>query len=223
MWKFKLFIFLEALLLGAALVTIAAGSVSRMLFFTLSFLLLIYYVREADTNNIWLLAVFLFFVLLSSFNPFLLLALILLLAFSFLLFLEQIRAVSQTLDKDSWGNQLFGDYEETPKSNQTFRDINSIHLLGSDVIDLRDCILTRDSHVIQISKALGSTRIILPLEVEVELNVSTIYGKVKFLDQEEVYLRSQGRIFETAHYQETSKSLKIVLCHLAGDVEVLRS
>lgn len=222
MWKFKVFVFLEALLMGAALVTIWSHHVSRVLLFLICFFLILYYYRKAEVNTSWLLSACLAFILLASLNLYVLLGLLLLLFFAFSLFLDQVNAYSHQKSSKKKANLLFGDQESLSKSQSSFSDINSIRIIGGDLIDLKDSVLSPDQNLIHLAKGLGNTRILLPIDMEVQLQVAAVYGQVRFLNQDVTYLRSQGQVFESEAYQRSNRSIKIVISQLAGEVEVIR-
>lgn len=122
------------------------------------------------------------------------------------------------LDIITHKNQWFGtNYYE---SNQfAFDDINIIRLTGNDIINLTNVIISDEINHIIIQKIYGPTKIIVPIDVVVKLDVSTIYGSVRCLDFAEYDLRNES-IKLREETGDAIKVVKIVVNVLVGDVEV---
>ena len=103
-----------------------------------------------------------------------------------------------------------------------FDDINIIRLTGSDMIDLSNVIVTGKDNVVVIRKVFGPTKILVPIDVAVKLDVSAIYGSVRYFDFEEYDLRNESLKLWHSEDEEYLKAVKIVVSTLAGDVEVVR-
>lgn len=61
-----------------------------------------------------------------------------------------------------------------------FDDINIIRISGNDTVDLTNVIVTGMDNIIVIRKIFGNTTILVPIDVTVTLDVSSIYGSVDF-------------------------------------------
>ena len=107
-------------------------------------------------------------------------------------------------------NPWFGNLHHF-SSHQTcqFDDINLFRLMGKDTIHLERVILTNHDNVIILRKMVGTTRIIVPVDVEISLSVNCLYGDLTFLHQPKKSLRNEHYHQETRDYLKSNKSVKI--------------
>ena len=204
---------------------------SRFLLMLLLFLLLIRYYTGKQGNNFILVAVSILFFFIIMLNPFVILAIFVALMYSlFLLYpmMNQERedtnlvfedVVTVKKEKNRWFGNLhhFSGYQTC-----RFDDINLFRLMGKDTIHLEHVILSNHDNVIILRKIVGTTRIIVPVDVEVSLSVNSLYGDLTFLDQPKRALRNEQFHQETRDYLKSPKSVKIFLTTVVGDVEVVR-
>ena len=231
MRKFQIFLFIEACLLTGALIMMVSENFSRFLLMLLLFLLLIRYYTGKQGNNLILVAVSILFFFIIMLNPFVILAIFVALIYSlFLLYpmMTQEREDTNLVFEDvvtvkKEKNRWFGNLHHF-SSYQTcrFDDINLFRLMGKDTIHLEHVILTNHDNVIILRKIVGTTRIIVPIDVEVSLSVNSLYGDLTFLDQPKRALRNEQFHQETRDYLKSPKSVKILLTTMIGDVEVVR-
>ena len=231
MRKFQIFLFIEACLLTGALIMMVSENFSRFLLMLLLFLLLIRYYTGKQGNNLILVAVSILFFFIIMLNPFVILAIFVALIYSlFLLYpmMTQEREETNLVFEDvvtvkKEKNRWFGNLHHF-SSYQTcrFDDINLFRLMGKDTIHLEHVILTNHDNVIILRKIVGTTRIIVPIDVEVSLSVNSLYGDLTFLDQPKRALRNEQFHQETRDYLKSPKSVKIFLTTMVGDVEVVR-
>ena len=231
MRKFQIFLFIEACLLTGALIMMVSEHFSRFLLMLLLFLLLIRYYTGKQGNNLILVAVSILFFFIIMLNPFVILAIFVALMYSlFLLYpmMNQERedtnlvfedVVTVKKEKNRWFGNLhhFSGYQTC-----RFDDINLFRLMGKDTIHLEHVILSNHDNVIILRKIVGTTRIIVPIDVEVSLSVNSLYGDLTFLDQPKRALRNEQFHQETRDYLKSPKSVKIFLTTMVGDVEVVR-
>ena len=231
MRKFQIFLFIEACLLTGALIMMVSEHFSRFLLMLLLFLLLIRYYTGKQGNNFILVAVSILFFFIIMLNPFVILAIFVALMYSlFLLYpmMNQERedtnlvfedVVTVKKEKNRWFGNLhhFSGYQTC-----RFDDINLFRLMGKDTIHLEHVILSNHDNVIILRKIVGTTRIIVPVDVEVSLSVNSLYGDLTFLDQPKRALRNEQFHQETRDYLKSPKSVKIFLTTVVGDVEVVR-
>ena len=231
MRKFQIFLFIEACLLTGALIMMVSEHFSRFLLILLLFLLLIRYYTGRQGNNFILVAVSILFFFIIMLNPFVILALFVALIYSlFLLYpmMNQEREDTNLVFEDvvtvkKEKNRWFGNLHHF-SSYQTccFDDINLFRLMGKDTIHLEQVILSNHDNVIILRKLVGTTRIIVPVDVEVSLSVNSLYGDLTFFDQPKRSLRNEQFHQETRDYLKSPKSVKILLTTMVGDVEVVR-
>ena len=231
MRKFQIFLFIEACLLTGALIMMVSEHFSRFLLILLLFLLLIRYYTGKQGNNFILVAVSILFFFIIMLNPFVILAIFVALIYSlFLLYpmMNQEREDTNLVFEDVMTvkrekNRWFGNLHHF-SSYQTcrFDDINLFRLMGKDIIHLEHVILSNHDNVIILRKLVGTTRIIVPVDVEVSLSVNSLYGDLTFFDQPKHALRNEQFHQETRDYLKSPKSVKILLTTMVGDVEVVR-
>lgn len=231
MRKFQIFLFIEACLLTGALIMMVSEHFSRFLLILLLFLLLIRYYAGRQGNNFILVAVSILFFFIIMLNPFVILAIFVALIYSlFLLYpmMNQERedtnlifeeVVTVKREKNRWFGNLhhFSSYQTC-----RFDDINLFRLMGKDTIHLERVILSNHDNVIILRKIVGTTKIIVPVDVEVSLSVNSLYGDLIFFDQPKRALRNEQFHQETRDYLKSPKSVKILLTTMVGDVEVVR-
>ena len=231
MRKFQIFLFIEACLLTGALIMMVSEHFSRFLLMLLLFLLLTRYYTGKQGNNFILVAVSILFFFTIMLNPFVILAIFVALIYSlFLLYpmMNQEREDTNLVFEDvitvkREKNRWFGNLHHF-SSYQTcrFDDINLFRLMGKDTIHLEHVILSNHDNVIILRKLVGTTRIIVPVDVEVSLSVNFLYGALTFFDQPKRSLRNEQFHQETRDYLKNPKSVKILLTTMVGDVEVVR-
>ena len=231
MRKFQIFLFIEACLLTGALIMMVSEHFSRFLLILLLFLLLIRYYTGRQGNNFILVAVSILFFFIIMLNPFVILAIFVALIYSlFLLYpmMTQEREETNLVFEDvvtvkKEKNRWFGNLHHF-SSYQTcrFDDINLFRLMGKDTIHLEHVILSNHDNVIILRKIVGTTRIIVPIDVEVSISVNSLHGDLTFLDQPKRALRNEQFHQETRDYLKSPKSVKIFLTTMVGDVEVVR-
>lgn len=231
MRKFQIFLFIEACLLTGALIMMVSEHFSRFLLILLLFLLLIRYYTGKQGNNFILVAVSILFFFIIMLNPFVIMAIFVALIYSLFLLnpmMNQERedtnlvfeeVVTVKREKNRWFGNLhhFSSYQTC-----RFDDINLFRLMGKDTIHLEHVILTNHDNVIILRKIVGTTKIIVPVDVEVSLSVNSLYGDLIFFDQPKRSLRNEQFHQETRDYLKSPKSVKILLTTMVGDVEVVR-
>lgn len=231
MRKFQIFLFIEACLLTGALIMMVSEHFSRFLLILLLFLLLIRYYTGRQGNNFFLVAVTILFFFIIMLNPFVILAIFVALIYSLFLLYPMMNeereptnlvyedVVTVKRDKNRWFGNLhhFSSYQTC-----RFDDINLFRLMGKDTIHLEKVILTNHDNVIILRKIVGTTKIIVPVDVEISLSINSLYGDLTFLDQPKRALRNEHYHQETRDYLKNHKSVKLVLTTMVGDVEVVR-
>lgn len=99
-------------------------------------------------------------------------------------------------------------------------DINFSKAMGDTVIDLGNTILPKKENIVMIRKGLGDTKLLIPEEVGVSLDLSVLLGKVK-IGNDHLDLKNETLKWQSATYPESSRKIKIVLNALIGEVEVI--
>lgn len=230
MRKVQFFILLESLIFTMALFDILASETARgMLLFAL-ILLGIRYLLKSQEMDFFLVSAAVLFFLVFVLNPYFILGVFLAVAYilinSFARYEKRNQYTRILLDDESLEakrqkSKWFGDQSHS-KNHYGFEDINVIRLFGNDVIDLDEAIMVGKDNVVIIRKIFGRTKIIVPIDVEISLSASSLYGQVQFLGLSSWDLRNESFSIESPHYKESHKRVKIVINSLFGDVEVVR-
>lgn len=231
MKKFQFFLLVEACLLTMALLGILSNNVTAfVLIVTLILMAILFYNR--DSKGSFLLTVgSLFLFLILMLNPFMIAAILLAVVYTIINHFSEVKhrnryAViefeKEHLRVSPKPNQWIGVSRHISRDFYTFDDINIIRLSGSDTIDLSKVIVSGKDNVVIIRKIYGPTKVIVPRDVAVKLDVSAIYASVAYLDYPEYDLRNQSIKMEEEH-DDFLRSVKIVINIIAGTVEVTHS
>ena len=230
MKKIQFFLIIEAILLTFALVQIMISDFTRFVVFMFLILLIIRFYIGQDRVNLILTssALLLFFVIIS--NPFVVLSIIVALIYMMLNYFSRIqkRENYQFVKIDQAPKrvkrermQWFGNQDYfNPNMTYSFDDINIVRVFGNDVIDLTEVAMAGADNIIIVRKSFGTTRLIVPVGVEVDLTAAAIYGHLDFLDLVESDLRNQSVKFQSHHFLNAKKRVKVVINVLFGDIEV---
>ena len=100
-------------------------------------------------------------------------------------------------------------------------DINITLFSGDTIIDLGNTLLPKADNVVMIRKALGRTRVLVPIEIGLMIEHSTLYGNVIF-DEQTYTLKNESLKLFSDDYDHSTRRLKIVTSTLVGDIEVIR-
>lgn len=99
-------------------------------------------------------------------------------------------------------------------------DINLVYFGGNSIIDLGNTILPSGENIVMIRKVFGRTRVIIPNDVGLRLNISAISGQIIFESQQYI-LRGENMQWTSPAYTQASRKLKIVISVVSGDIEVI--
>ena len=102
------------------------------------------------------------------------------------------------------------------------RDVPAIAKVMRRLNGQHHLIFGNHDNVIILRKLVGTTKIIVPVDVEVSLSVNSLYGDLTFFEQPKRALRNEQLHQETRDYLKSPKSVKILLTTMVGDVEVVR-
>ena len=220
MWKIQIFIFVEAILLTLAALTILSVDFSRFIVLMVLFLLLLYYYFGKHKANFLLIAlsVLLFFIVML--NPFVIAAILFAVIYGLLIAYPYMYKEDTKIcqEKTRW----IGELQHFSKQSRGYRDLNVLRVFGNDTLHLEEVAMCDWDNIIIIRKGFGNTKIILPIDLELHLQINTLYGDLTFLDLPIRKMRNETLDIETAHYRRSHRSIKIVLAGIVGDVEVVR-
>ncbi|CQR25768.1 membrane protein [Streptococcus varani] len=230
MRKVQFFILIETIIFMMAFFDILANEGARaILLFSVILLLIRHLIGSKEIDFLLISAGSLFF-LVFMLNPYFILGMLLISVYMIVNFFSRYEKKNQYThiilddqpleaqkEKSQWfGNQIHG------KDQYGFEDINIIRLFGNDIIDLDEGVLVGRDNIVVIRKTFGRTKIVVPIDVEVSLSASSLYGRVQFLNLSFWDLRNESFSLSSPGYKESHKRVKIVVNCLFGDVEVIR-
>ncbi|EFR30980.1 cell wall-active antibiotics response protein LiaF [Eremococcus coleocola] len=99
-------------------------------------------------------------------------------------------------------------------------DINLVYIGGNDIIDLGNAVMPQGENVVMIRKLFGNTRIIIPKDLGIHLNISIMSGKVVF-EQEKYQLLMENFRWLTPDYEKNQRRIKLIISVAFGDIEVI--
>lgn len=229
MKKVQFFILIEAILLSFGMMSILSHSFSSFVLILIIIGLTLKFYNQVNKNNFYLSATLLVLFLMLMLNPFIILFCLFLVLYVIVNYFSQARksrrysliSLTKRSDFKSRKNQWLGSNTITPDQFE-FDDINLIRFVGNDIIDLTNCIVSNSENVVLIQKVYGKVEIIVPIDVSVTVTVSSIYGKLEFLDHELIDIRNETiKLTENCIFQDV-KHVRLVVNCLLGDVEVVK-
>ncbi|WP_053073742.1 cell wall-active antibiotics response protein LiaF [Bacillus sp. LL01] len=118
-------------------------------------------------------------------------------------------------------NKLFG-LQKTPEHSYTWDDVNIQCGISDTTIDLSYTVLPKGEATIFIRNVIGNIQILIPYEVELNVQHSVMVGSTTILEQEEKSIFNQTVHFHTENYKKTTQKVKIVTSVFVGSLEVKR-
>lgn len=231
MRKFQLFLIVETILIALAFITILASDLSNFILILVITLMALRFYNIGSRNNFLLTTSLLLLFLIFMLNPYMVAAILVGILYVMINHFAQVKkknraAFLQFAENDMAVNlkpqQWIGNTDYTRRDAYAFDDINVVRISGSDSIDLSKVIIRGHDNVVLIRKIYGPTKILVPLDVAVTLDVASIYGSVRFFEAPEYDLRNEAIKFVQDQEAETTKTVKIVVNVIAGLVEVKR-
>ncbi len=103
-----------------------------------------------------------------------------------------------------------------------WNDINIQAGFGETIIDLSYTVLPKGESVIMIRNFVGKVQILIPYELEVNIQHSAMIGSATLLQHEEPGVFNQVLSYKTNGYDDATEKVKLVTSMFAGDLEVKR-
>lgn len=101
-----------------------------------------------------------------------------------------------------------------------WEDMNYIKCMGETVIDLGNTLLPQKENVVIIRKGFGKTKILVPNEVGITVNYTSLHGL--FISEEETLrLKNEQLKYIEKEYANKPRKLHIIVSVLIGDLEVV--
>jgi predicted membrane protein len=117
-------------------------------------------------------------------------------------------------------NRWFGNDEDTTEEVFSWEDINFTKIAGNTVFDLGNTILPKEQNIILIRVGIGDTKIILPEEAAISLDVSMLNGQL-IIGQEEISMNNETFKWQSERYNQSARKVKLVANVFVGKVEVV--
>lgn len=230
MRKIQFFIFVEAILLTMALITVLATDFSRFVLLAILLLLLTYYYIGRQRGNFLLVTASILFLLIIMVNPYVIAALLFAVIYGLIVASpyfykenkETILIFNEDIEANQVRNRWLGDLHHFNRDFCQFEDINLHRFYGKDTIHLENVILSNHDNVILVRKFFGDTKIIVPVDVAISLQANSLYGDLYFMDEDHHKLRNESISLTSSDYKKANKSVKVVLSTFIGSVEVVR-
>lgn len=117
-------------------------------------------------------------------------------------------------------HRWFGDDRLTQEKIYAWEDVNYTKIYGNSVIDLSNTVLPKGENIVIIRQGIGTVKILVPKEVTISLNVSSLMGKLS-VGEDELFLRNESVIWQSEKFQPTSRKIKLAINILFGQVQVI--
>lgn len=100
------------------------------------------------------------------------------------------------------------------------QDINLVFLGGNTILDFANSFMADGEHTVVIRRIYGRTRIILPKDVALKINVSVVSGRVDF-EQQSYQLQAENFQWLSPQYSTASRRINLIASLVFGDIEVI--
>ncbi|MBY4835504.1 transporter [Streptococcus agalactiae] len=230
MKKFQFFLLVEAVVLVMGLMKILSDDWTSFIFILALILLALRFYNNDSRHNFLLTTSLLLLFLIFMLNPYIIAAVVFAVLYVLINHFSQVKKKNRyaliqfknhQLDVKTTRNQwLCTDQHES--DFYAFEDINIIRISGTDTIDLTNVIVSGQDNVIIIQKVFGDTKVLVPLDVAVKADISSVYGSVQYFDFEEYDLRNESIKLSQEEEYYLLKRVKLVVNTIAGKVEVSR-
>ena len=101
-----------------------------------------------------------------------------------------------------------------------WNDINIVYFGGNSIIDCGNTLLPQGTSTVVIRKIFGKTRLIVPRDVGLKLNISQISGAINF-DSQRYRLLGENFLWATPAYDSMPRQLNVMISVAFGEVEVI--
>lgn len=123
---------------------------------------------------------------------------------------------SARLERNRW----IGNDDRSTDDVYSWSDINFTKPIGNTIFDLGNTILPKDQNIILIRKGFGNTKILIPEEVSISLDVSILAGSLT-IGEEEISMKNETFKWQSKRYETNARKVKLVANVIVGEVEVV--
>lgn len=117
-------------------------------------------------------------------------------------------------------NQWFGNDDTSTDDIYSWSDINFTKMIGNTIFDLGNTILPKDQNIIMVRKGFGKTKILVPEEVSISVDISIVLGSL-IIGEEEFSMKNETIQWQSERYEANPRKIKLVVNVLVGEVEVV--
>ncbi|AIE59075.1 cell wall-active antibiotics response protein LiaF [Bacillus methanolicus] len=146
---------------------------------------------------------------------------------------EKIIPVIKVNEKPSQGDKtiikrkpvlenIFFGQQRTPERVYEWNDINIQAGIGDTIIDLSYTVLPKGETVIVIRNMIGNVQVLVPYDLEVSVNHSSLAGSATIFDHKEEKIFNQNLHIQTPEYDNQEQKVKIFTSFIVGELEVKR-
>lgn len=129
---------------------------------------------------------------------------------------DEVKKDTAKLERNQW----FGNDDRTTDDIYSWSDINFTKLIGNTIFDLGNTILPKNQNIIIVRKGFGNTKILVPEEVSISLDVSILAGGL-IIGEEEISMKNETFKWQSERYETNARKIKLVANVLVGEVEVV--
>ena len=130
--------------------------------------------------------------------------------------LVQPQSAQRTLLK----RQSIIDVLEKSSNVYEWNDVNIVYFGGNSIIDCGNTLLPQGQSTVVIRKVFGKTRLIVPRDIGLKLNISMLSGKLSF-ESQHYRLLGENFMWATSGYQLMPRQLNVIISVAFGEVEVI--
>ena len=116
-------------------------------------------------------------------------------------------------------NRWIGD-DTVGKDIFQWEDHNIQKIMGDSFFDLGNTVLPIKENVLMIRKGFGDTKLFIPKDVALKLDVSVMLGKL-IIEDEVFDMRNETVKWQSENYDSSLRKIKIVTSTMIGEVEVV--
>ncbi|MDZ7834152.1 MAG: cell wall-active antibiotics response protein LiaF [Alkalibacterium sp.] len=116
-------------------------------------------------------------------------------------------------------NKWIGD-DTVGKEILQWEDYNVQKIMGDSFFDLGNTILPIKENVLMIRKGFGDTKLFIPKDVALTLDVSVMLGKL-IIEDKVFDMRNETVKWQSENYDSSLRKIKIVTSTMIGEVEVV--
>lgn len=129
---------------------------------------------------------------------------------------ERVKDQEFSISKTPWINLE----NEKDDDIYSWEDVNYTILAENTIFDLGNTILPKEQNMIIIRKAFGNTKIIIPEDIAISLDINLLLGDI-VIDGKKISLKNENFKWQSEDYRIKSRKIKLMTNQLFGEIEVI--